>query len=336
MSREIAETAVRFAHENSNSYLDISFFGGEPFLEMDLMFHVIEYAGTWRKTNDINMPLRFFATSNGLLLDDETLKKCRDARILLSLSLDGHGACHDATRPLPDGSGSFDLIAARFPAILNHFPNIQVLSTFSPRNIAHMSEGIEKLYYCGFRYFTIGLNYEEPWDDKSLEIMRREYAALGSFYENRYECEKPVAINIFDSHIAAHVNENCERCACCDKNDGEIAVAPSGNIYPCLRFVKTDEDHTLLLGNVQTGMDRKRRARIMIDAGREWPECATCGYHGRCFHYCGAVNFKVNASFNQPPRILCLQTQCAIGLADDIASRLYNSQNSMFLKRFYS
>ncbi|MBF0406238.1 MAG: radical SAM protein [Candidatus Riflebacteria bacterium] len=335
MDRETAEQAVRFGHENSSGHLDISFFGGEPFLEQDLMFHVIEYAHSWRSKEGITMPLRFFATTNGLLLNEDTIRRSVDAGIVLSLSLDGHGACHDATRPLPDGTGSFARIAENFPALLQICPNIQVLATFSSRNIKFLSEGIEKLYYCGFRHFSVGLNYEETWSDDAVATMRNEYKALGNFYEERYKSGNPASITIFDSRIASHVNKSCERCACCDKHDGEIAVAPSGNIYPCLRLVKTDEDHSVLLGNVKTGMDRKLRAKIMVESAREWHECKECGYRGRCFHYCGAVNYKVNGRWNQPPHILCLEEQCSISVADEIAERLYKEKNPLFMRRFF-
>lgn len=335
MTREVAETAIRFGHQNSTDHLDVSFFGGEPFLESDLLFETIAYARAWRKSEGLNLPLRFFSTTNGLLLDEKLLGQCHKEKITLSLSLDGHGSCHDATRPRVNGTGSFDHIASHFPQILHYYPNIQILSTYTPKNIDRLAEGIEKLYYCGFRYFTVGLNYEEPWSDNALESMQREYERLGRFYVDRYESGQPVSISLFDSRIASHVNSACERCSCCDKNDGEIAVAPSGNIYPCLRLVKTDEDHTLLLGNVKTGMDRKLRAKIMLEAGREWSECLACGHRGRCFHYCSAVNFKVNGRFNQPPHILCLQEQCAIAVADNIATHLYKAGNPHFLKRFY-
>ncbi|MBF0548024.1 MAG: radical SAM protein [Candidatus Riflebacteria bacterium] len=335
MDRETAEEAVRFGHKNSTGHLDISFFGGEPFLEKELMFHVIEYARLWRKTEGITIPLRFFATTNGLLLDEETIKRSVESGIILSLSLDGHGACHDLTRPLPDGTGSFARIAEHFPTLLKFCPNIQILATFSPRNVKFLSEGIEKLYYCGFQHFTVGLNYEEPWNDAALETMRSEYRALGRFYEGCFESGKLLGINIFDSKIASHVYESCERCACCDKNDGEIAVAPSGNIYPCLRLVKTDEDHSVLLGNVKTGMDRKLRAKIMVESGREWEECKICSLKGRCFHYCGAVNYKVNGAWNQPPRALCLEEQWSAFVADEVAERLYKAKNPLFMRKFF-
>jgi len=335
MSRDTAELAVRFAHENSTRSVDISFFGGEPFLEKETMLHVVSYAQAWRRQEGITKPLRFFATTNGLCLDEETLIQCRDAGITLSLSLDGHGSCHDATRPLPDGRGSFEVLAPRFPLIQRYVPDIPVLATFSTRTVDRLADGIEKLFFCGFRTFSVGINYEEEWPEAALETLREQYRHLAAFYEARFRGGERMSLNVFDTKIAAHIHPECERCACCDQNDGEIAIAPSGNIYPCLRLVKRDDDPTLCLGNIATGLDRKRRAKIMLEAGREWPDCAACRHRGRCFHYCSALNVKVTGRFNQPPAALCREEQIAIEMADAMADRLYQDRVPAFLRRFY-
>lgn len=336
MSRETAEAAVRFAHANSTRGVDISFFGGEPLLEKDILWHTVAYAHSWRKETGNTLPLRFFVTTNGLLLDKPFLQRARENSLEVSLSLDGHGRGHDLTRTLPDGSGSFASLAERFPLILEYFPQIQILVTFTPANLPFLAEGVEKLYFSGFRRFVVGPNYEETWTDDSLVVMANQYRGLAGFYEARLRAGEPIQVSLFDPKIAAHTGRIPEICSCCDKNDGEIAIAPSGNLYPCLRFVKGDEDHTLLIGTLATGIDRKARAKIMAAAARENPACATCGYKGRCFHYCVAVNFKVTGKFDHAPAVLCRQEQLAIDLADEIAARLYANRVPAFMRRFYS
>jgi len=198
-----------------------------------------------------------------------------------------------------------------------------------------LTEGIEKLFLRGFKIFIIGPNYEEAWSDEALEQIRREYRKLADFYYRRFAGSEYIYISVFDSKIAAHTKPQAAICSCCDKNDGEIAVAPSGNLYPCLRFVKEDSDNSMVIGTLDTGIDLKSRAKIMLESAREWPDCTDCAYHGRCFHYCGAVNFKVTGLFNRPPTVLCLQEQCSIETADEVASRLYKEKNPFFLNRFY-
>ncbi len=335
MNAKTAEHAVRFVHENSTRRVDISFFGGEPLLEKDLLLHTVDYSDSYRQEKNISIPVRYFVTTNGLLITEDFLKSSKKRKIKVSLSLDGHGKGHDLTRTLPDGSGSFDKISENFPLIQKYYPALDILYTFTPANVEFLAEGIEKLYFCGFRIFMIGPNYEEPWNEESLEKMRLEYHKLSKFYYERFELGEYIYINIFDGKIASHTLANCEICSCCDKEDGEIAVAPSGNLFPCLRFVKGDDDPSLVIGNLNDGINKKLRAKIMLESSKEWKECSGCGYRGRCFHYCSAVNYKVTGKFNHPPPVLCRQEQYSITFADEVASQLYRSRNPQFMKRFY-
>ncbi len=335
MTVETLEKAIRFGFANSSCWLDLTFFGGEPLLEKPLLFHAVEYARQYKERENIALPLRYFVTTNGLLLDEAFMRTAAEKKIKVTVSLDGYGEGHDATRKLPDGSGSFALLEARFAEWLRCDPNLEVLMTATPANVARLADGIEKLFARGFRLFFLGCDHEGGWTEGDLDRLRRAYEALGELYcrcmhEGRYLYLSPI-----DGKIATRTRPQGELCACCDKNDGEIAVAPSGNLYPCLRFVKCDEDETLRLGSIDTGLDRKRRAAMMVAAAREWAECEPCQFRGRCFHYCMAVNHKVTGRFNQPPGSLCRVEQTAIGVADAVAERLYAERNPMFMQRFY-
>ena len=336
MSLETAMEAVRFAQANSRCGVDFNFFGGEPLLEKAVLFGTIDYARAWWKEHACPQSLRFYTTTNGLLADQGFLERAKAVDLRITLSLDGHGRGHDLTRTMPDGSGSFAQLAERFPDILRHYPDIQVLTTQTPRNVATLAEGIEKLSYCGFRHFALGPNYEEPWPEEAISELASQLKKLAGFYESCYESGNFISIHNFDAKIASHTRTNGEVCSCCDKNDGEIAIAPSGRLYPCLRFVKQDTDHALVIGSIQEGIDHQKRAKLMLESTRECQECQECGFSGRCFHFCGAVNYKTSGSFGRPPDMLCRFEQLCIETADRMAERLYKAQNPAFLKRFYS
>jgi uncharacterized protein len=336
MSRETLEKAVRFAIQNSRTTADLSFFGGEPLLEKDLLWHGIRYAKQWCETLSPAPRLRFFVTSNGTLLDRAFLDRAATEGLVVSLSLDGYGEFHDRTRIDADGHGSFAVIEQHIPDILAVFPRIDVLMTSTPANIGTLAESVERLAERGFRVFHFGPNYEEPWAPEALAELRRQYERIADWYARAFSrTDLLPTISTFDTKIAAHACVQRELCSCCDKHEGEIAIAPSGNIYPCLRFVKEDTDHELLLGTLDQGLDVKKRARIMVQAGQEWDDCRECGHLGRCWHYCSAVNFKVTSSFKRPPAALCLHEQLAIEIADSLARTLFAQNNPAFLRRFY-
>lgn len=335
MSPATLEAAIRFAYAESGRHLDLTFFGGEPLLEKELIRRAVEYSERHRAAVAPAKPVRYFVTTNGLLCDGPFLDFCRAARVKPTLSLDGYGAGHDRTRTLPDGSGSFDAIARNFDAILGRYPLIDVLTTFSPASVAGLADGVIRLRGRGFRRFFIGGDYESAWTEADYGEMRRQFEALGSFYIDRIREGDDLYLSVIDSKIASRAKAGCELGPCCCGEEGEIAVAPSGNLYPCLRFVKTDTDEALRIGSLATGLDRVKRARIMARSGRECPACAACAHRGRCFHYCGAVNHKTTGAFEHPPAALCREEQAAIAVADEVAALLYRERTPAFLARYY-
>ena len=234
-----------------------------------------------------------------------------------------------------DGSGSFKHLRKLFPTLLRHNPHMSVLTTFTPDNIEFLADGIRRLHEDGFSVFYPGPDLEVAWEESDFEEVKKQYGQLAKIYREAMEAGHYLFVSLLDAKINSHVKIGAEICSCCDKNDGEIAVAPSGNLYPCLRFVKQDDDPKLCLGNVQTRLDRKKRARIMMDAARECADCLTCALRGRCFHYCSAVNFKTTETFNRPPEALCRLEQLAIQAADEMAKDLYERKVPMFLRRYF-
>jgi uncharacterized protein len=335
MTRETAEAAVRFAFANSFSWVDLSFFGGEPLMEKDLLWHTLEYAQAWQVSSGSPLRLRTYVTTNGLFLDEPFLARARVGGLNIAISLDGDGEVHDRTRRMIDGSGSFQHLEALFPLILAHDPFIDVLCTFTSDNVTEFATGIARLHERGFRNFFIGPDIEQSWSENDLAHSEQMLEQLAALYERCMRSGQYIYLSCLDGKIASHVRVSGEVCACCDKHDGEIAVAPSGNIYPCLRFVKNDTDAELLLGHVVSGLDRKKRAKIMLEAAREAEECVICHFRGRCFHYCSALNFKTTRTFNRPPPGLCRHEQMAIRVADQVAARLYHDGVPAFLARYY-
>ena len=123
MRWDVAEKAISFFIENDqvdDINCPITFYGGEPLIEFDLLKRCVEYAET--KAKELGKQIRFAITTNGTLLDDEVTDYLVAHHFLIMVSIDGAAASHDRYRVFPDGSGSFDLIdrnvrrfAARYP-----------------------------------------------------------------------------------------------------------------------------------------------------------------------------------------------------------------------------
>ena len=118
MSDEIAIKALDyyFDHLNANKeYFPIqlpaiTFYGGEPLLEFDLIKKVVKHAK--------GLDCVFNLTTNGTLLNQETIEYLVDNNFIIGISLDGPKKIHDKNRVFPDNSGSFD-------NVINNFKNLK-------------------------------------------------------------------------------------------------------------------------------------------------------------------------------------------------------------------
>lgn len=82
----------------------ISFYGGEPLLNYDLIKEIVKYVQS-KKFNTM-----YSITTNGTLLNDEIIKFLVDNNFIISVSIDGDKEINDKNRVFPNNVGSFDIV----------------------------------------------------------------------------------------------------------------------------------------------------------------------------------------------------------------------------------
>jgi radical SAM protein with 4Fe4S-binding SPASM domain len=225
MSRDTARQCIDwvFAHvpEGLNS-VEISFIGGEPLLEFELIKNIFEYVRNMKP----DIPYIFFADTNGTLLDDEMKAWFTENKKYfgLGLSLDGAKETHDYNR-----SNSFDKIDIDF--FRRTWPEQAVkmtLSDFSLRNLAH-----DIIYIHSIGFDSIGgVNLFEGninWDnDEYIRLLVPQLKELVSFYienQNKYN-------QMFDKDL--HLCESKkERSKWCGAGEGTVFFDTNGKLFPC-------------------------------------------------------------------------------------------------------
>jgi uncharacterized protein len=127
MSHEAAYAAVDDFLDHLEDGGFISFYGGEAFLEFELLKDIVHYAEASAAKKGIDN-LGFSVTSNGTLLTDEKIKFIVDHKFAVSVSIDGDRDTHDRYRIFrnerdPDQRiGSFDLIMRNLKRMHERFP----------------------------------------------------------------------------------------------------------------------------------------------------------------------------------------------------------------------
>jgi uncharacterized protein len=145
-----------------------------------------------------------------------------------------------------------------------------------------------------------------------------------------------VRVNIIDGKIRVRIKEGYEQCDHCGFGENELAVAASGNLYPCERIVADDTNAELCIGNVATGFDAGRRARILACRGNTNPECADCPIRERCMNWCSCINYATTGAINRVDGLVCLHERMVVAIADRVGATLFAERNPAFLANFYA
>jgi uncharacterized protein len=333
MSPEVARAGVELAAANAEKKFTVSFMGGEPLLEFDLIRGTVEHAE--RVAQERGIAVSFRLTTNGLLFDDERLAWCRRHRVLFALSLDGDAKSHDANRVTAGGQGSHARLMERLESIRKHALVLIVIAVVTPRTASNLPNAVGFLLGRGVDKIILAPDFGGEWDRATLRDLRRGYAAIAEEYLARHRRGEEVYFSPFDEKIRTHALGPIRRGVVCDMGANSFSVAPSGEIYPCVQFVKPETDLRFRIGDVRTGFEAERRRALVELNRRPRPKCEGCDLEGRCSNWCGCVNHRTTGDVLEVPPFLCEHERMLLPIADRVGNVLYAERNAVFLRKFY-
>lgn len=332
MKPDVAARALAMAKLGKTERIQVSFFGGEPFLAFDAMR---EYTAMAREIlAETGAALKFVVTTNGTGLTPERVEFLEENDFFVGLSVDGRAAAQDASRPFVNGRSSFAVVDAGLRLLVRSAVDFETISVVDPSNVGHLGDTVRYLIETGVRRISLNPNFDADWSDADLERWEAGYRAIAEHYLACYRRGHLVHINVIDDKVLSHIKGGYKPSDHCELGHGAIAVAPSGNIYPCERLVAEDRDATWRIGTVFEGFT-SRRGALLAGAGNHNEDCGDCALVHRCMNFCACANLSSSGRYDEPGGLLCWHDQTAIRVADEVASRLYGEQNPMFLQNYY-
>ena len=342
MTWEVARQAIDFALQQTLGEVrtlglpaaaQLSYFGGEPLLEWDLLTRSFEYA--LARAHEQGLSLQPTLTTNLTLLDEDKAGWLKQNGFTVGLSIDGHAAMHNRLRRFANGRGSH---AAALKGLMNWKASGaagEVILVVDPRTVEHLAPSVQWLIELGLAEISLNPNFYTHWSDDALEVWRQQSEAVGDLYIGRYRLNQPVKINVIDGKIKVRLTEGYASCDHCGFGNREIAVAASGAIYPCERVVGDDDGGALCIGDVFRGFDPARRTRILAERTNLESECRDCPLQDRCMNWCACINVATSGAINRVAGIVCHHEKMVIGVADRVGTTLFAERNPAFLARFY-
>jgi uncharacterized protein len=348
MSREVRDQALdlAFSDVKSGQTLRLCYFGGEPTLEWDLLVETASLACSRAKR--ANIELEQSMTTNGTLLTKERVHTLAELGVFVGFSIDGTRAAHDAERPHMGGKSSFDDVRTGLQHVLAQGLPFETISVVTPASAPLLGQSVAFLFELGVPRVTVNMAYEAAWTDASLEHIKQGLVASAQVVADHFRAGRIVSFALFDNKIALRGNR---RKATCAVGEGAVAVAPSGNVYPCERMVAEDEVTTYVIGHVSTGLAapkmRTHRDALPLREYAQAPtspkeaehhstndECGDCSERGRCSAYCACANLAETGNIGVAGGVQCMFERVLMEVSDALFEVMASEQNAAFAEWF--
>jgi uncharacterized protein len=329
MPREVALAALDLAFAEAPA-VDVSFFGGEPLLEYELLIACARQARALEKQKPERV-LRLQVTTNGTLLSRDRLDALEAEGVHVTLSIDGIREAHESGRPNAGGGSSFDSVVRAASLLANSENGLDVIAVVTPENTPHLAASVRFLAELGARRITLNPAWERPFDDDQLAIWERELEAVGAFWAEVRGEGRDLSLVTFDRKVLAAARGGLSATEHCSVGSRNIAVAPSGNIYPCERLIADDRNSRFVIGSVTTGWPRKNG----LPRGPAEAECEPCPERFRCGASCACANLAETDTTHLPGATQCWYEQTTARIADEAAMRLVEAANEPFTSWLY-
>ncbi|PVX24173.1 MAG: hypothetical protein CW691_08420 [Candidatus Bathyarchaeum sp.] len=326
MSSYVAETSVDFLLANSwrKKSLSLSFFGGEPLLNLDVIKRTVRYAKKMGKKH--KKKFSFNITTNGTILNQDIMDFLVKNDFGIIISLDGPKEVNDKQRVFPNGSGTYELVANNLEKFVKRYPKmrhkitIRGTITIKTKDISKSLYHLKKLGFSIMSLETVMTqNTEFEINDENISKIFREYNKVAKRYLESLKTGDN--FSFFHLHqMFFQVSEGTQRISQCGAGVGYLSIDPEGEIYPCHRFVG---DSRFVMGTVfHNEVDPKIKDVFRHSSVNNKEDCKNCWAKYICGGGCHATAIQFNDDILKPHKIECELMKHRIKLGTWIYSQL--------------
>ncbi len=300
MPEETALKAIDYyiAHSSDKPRLSFGFYGGEPFLNFDLIKKLANYI----KHNIRGKEYQFFITTNGTIINEEIIQFLVNNDVNLFVSIDGPEEVHDKNRCFVSGKGSFNVLMKNIEMIKEYAPEYAnkkvsfstVLSEDSPfcslssfftdfdtikdpfimastqtayykKDDNKSSISPEKLRY----YDDLGFETLKYMMYKQGRLQKSDISKLATMWE-----ERELSVIGKDRKLMTDIPEVFHPSGPCTPGCNRLFVNVNGDMFPCERVSETSD--ACKLGTVDSGIDLDKARKILNIGKITEDECKNC------------------------------------------------------------
>jgi len=311
MSSQIAYKSIDWLIEQSKNQkkLTISFFGGEPLLNLNLIKKVIEYS--LKRGEEVNKHFDFNINTNATILDKETIDLFVKYKFKVTVSFDGSEEIQNYQRPFKNGKGTYNVILPKIKQLILSLPNTSCRAVLLENTNPTLIENT--LHSLGFKKIFISYKSLSLFDKKEKnQLKERDFKHL--YKKIKIEAiELTTAIKEGDIKKLERLKESGiifsrfnklitreKKIFPCGAGRSSVAISFKGEIFLCHRFVGIKD---YKIGNISN--QKLNRKKYQISPLTINYNCNKCYAKYFCAGGCYHDNLGYTGSLTTPSSDMC-------------------------------
>lgn len=326
--------------------IENTFFGGEPFLNLDQMNEIQEY---YQKKNFVHSDTRilFSAVTNGTIINDKIVDFINKYLYNIQFSIDGSIKTQDKYRVTQNNRGSYYLILNQISKNLKNInTNMSIKQTYQPYGQLNILENYKDQYQNFFHplknitFTSMIIRSVDAFEQEEQIQYIDEYAkAYNWWYENFvkkgfYKEQSffgEFTRNVQDINGTLNNFFTTENKTPCGQGKSLFGIDQNGNLYPCHHFQYSEPGYTdfKLLTYKQNGdlskIDLEKLQQFNSYNLTKGP-CNHCQASQNCY-YCLAENYQYRKNLNMPDKKLCLVSRSENSIQQTYYKKILQTNN---------
>lgn len=301
MQPDFAVRALKEVINPSVNKFYITFFGGEPTLNMLVLRASIDYV------ESLGNEAKYHIVTNGVI-SDEVLNFLIDNRFNFTVSMDGQHGINDVQRPIKNGKGSSEFVESTIKKLVKKRAHFQVRMTVTKFNVYQMADAMEYWASLGVKFVHFEMvSIGKQNVDKEFSVPAKEI-----YLENvKRALDKAEKLGVYVIN-SAYMNLLTPSYYFCTIDGGErFLFTPDGGVSACYKVQNLNNDfQDFIVGRYNGERDKfeidtlklKKFRNINVDT---FEECQNCFAKYICGSGCPYRNFTQTGSFKKVDIQMC-------------------------------
>lgn len=285
----------------------IVFFGGEPFLNFELIRNAVLYA-VEEIVEKRKKYIGFTLTTNGTILTNEIISFLKKYKIGLTISLDGDRTIHNRSRVFENGEGSFDVIEKNIKRLKEAGIKFELRATLSPKSDLFRVVSFFENKQIPFGYGLVMDTKDKPkanthFLESDIDNLKHMLGKINDYYFEKIKEGKRIFLQNIQSGLTRIVYRKGKEINC-TAGRSTIAINTNGTILPCQNFINYKDLFKQEFNEYYNSETPEFRAPVVDNL----VSCESCWAKYLCAGGCFFEKHVENNDIESPPKTKCALT----------------------------